>query len=34
MPYLRCILLEEVECILKEVREGICGSHVAKRSLA
>lgn len=34
MPYLRCILLKEAECILKEVHEGIGGSHVAKRSLA
>lgn len=34
MPYLRCILLEEAECILKEVHEGIGGNHVAKRSLA
>ena len=26
-PYLRCIVPEEVEYVMREVHEGICGNH-------
>ena len=25
--YLRCIILEEVDYIMREVQEGVCGNH-------
>nr|XP_023909274.1 uncharacterized protein LOC112020937 [Quercus suber] len=33
MPYLRCVDEGEVEYILREVHEGICGDHAGPRSL-
>ena len=33
-PYLLCIHPEESESLLKELHEGICGSHTRGRSLA
>ncbi|XP_050222440.1 uncharacterized protein LOC126672528 [Mercurialis annua] len=32
-PWSRCLTAEEGEYVLKEVYEGICGSHIAPRSL-
>lgn len=32
--YLLCVHLEEVEPLLEELHEGICGSHTRRRSLA
>ena len=32
-PYLRCLCLEEAECVMREVHEGICGNHSGARSL-
>ncbi|XP_050241260.1 uncharacterized protein LOC126690175 [Quercus robur] len=32
-PYLRCLGLEEADCVMKEVHEGICGNHSGSRSL-
>lgn len=34
MPYLQCILPKEAEYILRNVHEGVYGSHAAERSLA
>lgn len=34
MPYLQFILPKEAEYILRNVYEGVCGSHAAERSLA
>ena len=31
--YLRCIILEEVDYIMREVQEGVCGNHFWSRSL-
>ena len=31
-PYLRCLVLEEAEYIMREVYEGICGNHSGVRS--
>ena len=33
-PYMLCIHPEAVELLLKELHEGICGSHTAGRSLS
>ena len=33
-PYLLCIHLEVSELLLKELHEGICGSHARSRSLS
>ena len=32
-PYLRCLVPEEVEYVIREVHEGICGNHLGARSL-
>ena len=32
-PYLRCSVPEEVENVMREVHEGICGNHSRARSL-
>ena len=32
-PYLRCLGMEEVDYVIKEVHEGICGNHSGSRSL-
>ena len=32
-PYLRCLVPEEAEYIMREVHEGICGNHSGVRSL-
>ena len=32
-PYLRCLCHEEVDYIMREVHEGICGNHSGARSL-
>ena len=32
-PYLRCLVLEEAEHIMREVHEGIYGNHSGARSL-
>ena len=32
-PYLRCLGMEEVDYVMKEVHEGICGNHSGSRSL-
>ena len=32
-PYLRCLIPEEAEYIMREIHEGICGSHSRARSL-
>ena len=34
MPYLLCIHPEALELLLKELHEGICGSHTEGRSLS
>jgi len=31
--YLRCLVPEEVEYVMREVHEGICGNHSGARSL-
>ena len=33
-PYLLCIYLEASELLLKELHEGICGSHTGGKSLS
>ena len=33
-PYLLCIYLEASELLIKELHEGICGSHTGGRSLS
>ena len=33
LPYLRCLSHDEVEYVMKEVHEGICGNHSGARSL-
>ena len=33
-PYLLCIYPEQIELLLEEMHEGICGSHIGGRSLA
>ena len=33
-PYLLCVHLEQIESLLEEMHEGICGSHTRGRSLA
>ena len=32
-PYLRCLGNEEVDYVMREVHEGICGNHSGSRSL-
>ena len=32
-PYLRCLGMEEVDYVMREVHEGICGNHSGSRSL-
>ena len=32
-PYLRCLVPKEAEYVMKEVHEGICGTHTRARSL-
>ena len=32
-PYLRCLGIEEVNYVMREVHEGICGNHSRSRSL-
>ena len=32
-PYLRCLVLEKKEYVMREVHEGICGNHSGARSL-
>ena len=32
-PYLRCLVPEEAEYVIREVHEGICGNHSGARSL-
>ena len=32
-PYLRCLVPEEAEYVMREVHEGICGNHSGARSL-
>ena len=32
-PYLRCLVPEEAEYVMREVHEGICGNHLGVRSL-
>ena len=32
-PYLRCLVPDNAEYIMKEVYEGICGNHLGARSL-
>ena len=34
MPYLRCLLLNEVEYVMKEIHKEVCDNHSGKRSLA
>ena len=34
LPYLRCASLEEVDYVLREIHEIICGNHARARSLA
>ncbi|RDY10408.1 hypothetical protein CR513_05076, partial [Mucuna pruriens] len=33
-PLLRCLDIEEAEYIMREVHEGVCGSHIGGRALA
>ena len=32
-PYLRCLIPEEVDYVMREVHEGVCGNHSGSRSL-
>ena len=32
-PYLRCLVPEEAEYVMREVHKGICGNHLGARSL-
>ena len=32
-PYLRCLGNEEMDYVMREVHEGICGNHSGSRSL-
>ena len=34
MPNLRCLWPDEVEYVIREIHEGVCGNHSGKRSLA
>lgn len=34
LPYLHCANKEEINYVLREVHEGICGNHAEARSLA
>lgn len=34
LPFLKCISKAEVNYVLREIYEGICGSHVGSRMLA
>ena len=33
-PFLKCIAGEDIEYVLREVHEGICGNHIGARTLA
>ena len=33
-PFLKCIAEEDIEYVLREVHEGICGNHIGARTLA
>ena len=33
-PFLECIAGEDIEYVLREVHEGICGNHIGARALA
>ena len=32
-PYLRCLIPEEANYVMREVHEGVCGNHSGSRSL-
>ena len=32
-PYMRCLVPEEAEYVMREVHKGICGNHLGARSL-
>ena len=32
-PYLRYLVLDEANYVIREVHEGVCGNHVGERSL-
>ena len=32
-PYLRCLILEKADYVMREVHEGVCGNHSRSRSL-
>ena len=32
-PYLRCLIPKEVDYVMQEVHEGVCGNHLGSRSL-
>ena len=34
MPYSRCLRPDEVDYVMREIHEGVCGNHSGKRSLA
>ena len=34
LPYLRCLVLDEVSYIIREVHEGVCGNYLGVHSLA
>ena len=31
--YLRCLVLDEANYVMREVHEGVCGNHLGARSL-
>ena len=33
-PILKCIAREDVNYVLREVHEGVCGNHIGARALA
>ena len=33
-PILKCIAKEDVDYVLREVHEGVCGNHIGARALA
>lgn len=32
MPYLRCLARKEIDYVLREIHEGICGNHLGARA--
>ncbi|KAM2335051.1 hypothetical protein ACFXTH_012510 [Malus domestica] len=34
LPYLRCLTPAEVETVIREIHEGVCGDHAESQSLA